>query len=57
MMNWLRTHKFETHLTAFALMIFTSIGLYITANTNLTGLTWILVSVFALANLLAMLIK
>ena len=57
MMNWLRIYKFEAHLTAFTLMILTSIGLYITAVTDKTLLAWVLISVFALANILAMVIK
>lgn len=57
MIQWIRTHKFEAHLISFALMILASIGLYYAINTDMAVLVWILVSLFALANLLAMVIK
>jgi hypothetical protein len=57
MISWLRTHRFEAHLISFGLMILVSVGLYITVNTGLKGLTWVLLGVFALANVLAMAIK
>ncbi len=57
MIQWIRTHKFEAHLISFALMILASIGLYYAINTDMAVLIWILVSLFALANLLAMVIK
>jgi len=57
MINWLRNHKFEAHLTSFSLMILVSVGLYHTANTGMKSLTWILLGVFALTNILAMAIK
>jgi hypothetical protein len=57
MISWLRTHRFEAHLISFGLMILVSVGLYITVNTGLKGLTWVLLGVFSLANVLAMAIK
>jgi len=57
MTHWLGTHKFEAHLASFTLMILASVGLYIAVNTSMTILVWILLSVFVLANLLAMVVK
>lgn len=57
MINWLRAHKFESHLTAFILMVLTPIGLYFAANTDTIGLVWVLLGVFVLANLLAIFLK
>lgn len=57
MLNWLRRHKFETHLFSFTLMVLASIGLYATVNTNPAGWTWAFLAVFMVANLAAMLVK
>ena len=32
MINWLLEHKFESHLVAFTLMLFASIGLYFSVD-------------------------
>jgi hypothetical protein len=57
MINWLRTHKFEAHLTAFILMVLASIGMYVAANTGATGLIWVAVGVFIVANLGALFVR
>ena len=57
MIYWLHKHKFEAHLTSFTLMMLASIGLYFATNSGMAVLIWILLSVFVLANFLAMVIK
>lgn len=57
MIKWLRQHKFESHLLAFALMVLTSIGLYATVNADQAGWTWVFLAGFVLANIAAMLVK
>jgi len=54
---WLREHKFESHLTAFLLMVIPSLGLYFTLQGKATGPIWLFIGIFVLGNLLAMLIK
>ncbi len=54
MVPWLREHKFETHLSAFLLMALSSSGMYFSMSGNSHMLTWLLVGLFAAANLLAM---
>lgn len=57
MINWIKNHKFETHLTAFLLMVIPSVGLYFAANAGVTALIWGLLGVFAFGNLLAIVVK
>ncbi len=57
MIYWLRKHKFEAHLTSFTLMVLASVGLYLAANAGMVVLIWVLLSVFVLANFLAMVTK
>ncbi len=57
LVTWLRNHKFESHLTAFLLMVFPSVGLYFTLQSKSSAPTWVLLSIFIAGNLLAMLIK
>jgi hypothetical protein len=54
--SWLRENKFEAHLTTFLLMVFSSILLFFSGRVEGAGLTWILIAIFVLANILAMLI-
>ncbi len=56
-MNWIREHKFESHLTAFLLMVIPSIGLYFTTQISGSGLIWALIGIFVVGNILAMIIK
>ncbi len=56
-MNWLREHKFESHLTAFLLMVGPSAVLYFTIQGKADGPIWALLGVFIVGNLLAMVIK
>lgn len=56
-MNWIREHKFESHLTAFLLMVIPSAGLYFTAQGSNPAIIWAWIGVFVVGNLLAMIIK
>lgn len=53
MISWIREHKFEAHLAAFLLMVVPSVLLYFSS----VGLIWPLLGIFALGNILAMVIK
>lgn len=53
MISWIRNHKFESHLTAFLLMVIPSILFYFLG----VGLVWPLLGIFVLGNILAMVIK
>lgn len=57
MINWIKNHKFETYLAAFLLMVIPSVGLYFAANAEIAALIWGLLGVFALGNLLAMVVQ
>ena len=57
MINWLSKYKFQSHLAAFLLMVLTSIGLYLAIDADTPALTWGLLSGFAVANFLAVLVK
>lgn len=57
MLNWLSKHKFQTHLTAFLLMMISSIGMLVSMNMESANFTWLLVAIFAAANILAVLVK
>ena len=56
-MTWLSKHKFQAHLTAFSLMALSSIGMIFSMESENTVLTYGLLAIFVLANILAMLIK
>ena len=57
MVNWLSKRKFQAHLTAFLLMVVSSIGMIFSIQHNSSPFTWLMIAVFALANLLAIIIK
>ena len=57
MLEWLSKHKFQAHLTAFLLMVFASIGMIFSAQQDNSGFTWLMLVVFAAANILAIFIK
>lgn len=57
MIGWLSKHKFEAHLTVFLLMVISSIGLIFSMGQNSSVFTWLLVVIFAAANVLAIFIK
>ena len=57
MLNWFSKHKFQAHLTAFLLMLISSIGMLFSMYLDSAGFTWLLVAVFAAANILAVLVK
>jgi hypothetical protein len=55
-LSWLRENKFEAHLTAFSLMILSSVGMIIYLRSDASGWFGLPLSLFVLGNLLAMLI-
>lgn len=57
MQNWLSKYKFQAHLTAFLLMVIASIGLLFAMKLDSVALIWLLVAVFAAANVLAIFVK
>ena len=57
MLKWLSNHKFQAHLTAFALMVLTSVGMIFALQSEADALTWVMVAIFAAANVLAVFIK
>ncbi|MBL7162717.1 MAG: hypothetical protein ISS57_08930 [Anaerolineales bacterium] len=57
MLSWIREHKFESHLTAFLLMVIPSAGLYFTTQGGNILIIWVLLGVFVVGNALAMIIK
>ena len=57
MINWLSKHKFQAHLSVFLLMVVSSIGMIALMHDEGGFLTWLMIAVFAFANLLAVLIK
>ena len=56
-MTWLGQRKFEAHLGIFLTMILCSTGLYFAAQSGAQGWIWVLLAVFALANLLVILVR
>ena len=56
MLNWIRNHKFQAHLTAFLLMVISSIGMLLIRQDG-AGFAWLLIAVFTAANILALFIK
>jgi len=57
MQSWLSKHKFQAHLSAFLLMVISSIGMIFLMRDEGSPLTWLMILIFALANLLAVFIK
>ena len=57
MVKFLSEHKFKAHLVSFALMVLASIGLYLAINNGASGLIWILLAGYILANILAIVVK
>jgi hypothetical protein len=57
MTNWLSKHKFQAHLSAFLLMVVSSIGMIALMQDEGSPLTWWMIAVFAFANILAVFIK
>ena len=57
MLKWLSEHKFEAHLTSFLLMVLSSIGLILLVQADLIILIWLVIAVFAAANMLAVFVK
>ena len=57
MLNWLSQRKFKAHLTAFLLMGLSAFGMVLFRWQDNSFLTWLMVAVFALANILAVFIR
>ena len=57
MINWLSKHKFQAHLSAFLLMVVSSIGMIALVQDEGSPLTWLMIATFSLANILAVFIK
>jgi hypothetical protein len=57
MLNWLSKHKFQAHLTAFLLMMVSSIGMLFSLQLDSPAFIWLLVAIFVIANTLAVFIK
>jgi hypothetical protein len=57
MLKKLSNCKFQAHLTAFALMVLASLGMVFTLRSEVSALTWVMVVLFAAANVLAIFIK
>ena len=55
--DWMKAHKFESHLAAFLLIIFPSAALYPAAQSGNPVLIWALLGLVALGNLLAILTR
>ena len=57
MLNWLTKNKFQAHLTAFLLMVISSIGMLFLMRQNNDGFTWLMVAIFVVANIIAIFVK
>ncbi len=57
MFTWLTQNKFKAHLIAFSLMVIASIGMIFSMHQESTSFTWLMVAIFAAANILTIFIK
>ena len=57
MLNRLSKHKFQAHLSAFLLMLISSIGMIFLMQEGSTPFIWLMIAIFAMANILAIFIK
>ena len=57
MISWLSKHKFQAQLSAFLLMVVSSIGMIALIQEEGSPFTWLMIAVFAFANILAVFIK
>ena len=57
MLNRLSKHKFQAHLSAFLLMVISSIGMIFLMQEGSTPFIWLMIAIFAMANFLAIFIK
>lgn len=55
--RWLSGHKFEAHLSAFILMIFTPVALYFAAQSGALRWIWGLLAVVILTNILVIFVR
>ncbi len=52
--HWIDKHTYPVHTAAFALMILASVMMYLAAEAGAPTLIWIGMTVFIIANLLAL---
>ena len=57
MINWLSQRKFQAHVTVFLVMVISSIGMIFSMQQDASNITWLLVGLFAVANIFAVFIK
>lgn len=55
-MNLLKSHKWIVQTVAFVLIVLTSIGLYFAPRADTDTLIWVLLSLAAVGNLLAVMV-
>jgi hypothetical protein len=53
----MKTHKFETALLAFTLMLLPPIGMYFAAQSNATIWIWGLIAIVVSGNIIALAVK
>jgi hypothetical protein len=56
-LKWLSENKFRMHLLAFSVMILAPIALYFAAQGPSTPWIWVLIALFAAANLLVIAVR
>jgi len=54
--EWLHSHKFETHLIVFLLIILPALPLYFAAQKGATNLVWGFLTLVILGNLIELII-
>jgi hypothetical protein len=57
MISWLSKHKFQAHLSAFLLMVVSSMGMIALMQDQGSPISWLMIVVFAFANILAVFVK
>ena len=56
-LNWIKAHKFETHVIAFLLMVLPPVPLYLAAQRGANGWIWFWLGLVIGGNLLALGVK
>ena len=57
MFTWLHKYKFQAHLVGFLLMALSSAGMILQMQSENVVFIWLMIVIFAAANLLAIFIK
>jgi len=57
MLEWFSKNKFQAHLLAFTLMVLTSVGMIFALRREAYLLTWLMIAIFAIANVLTLFVK